>query len=144
MYAVGLKGSPRKKGSTSFLLTGLLSRLEEKGAQTRLIDACAADIQPCREYKACEKKGFCPISDDMEKEIYAELRKADILVMASPVFFFGITAQLKALVDRCRQWGVSVLRIPRGDAMLTFISDADGNRFEIKDLGPGRQDGRSV
>ncbi|MCF8044816.1 MAG: flavodoxin family protein [Desulfarculaceae bacterium] len=88
MYVVGLKGSPRKKGSTDFLLTGLLSRLEERGAQTRLIDVCAADIQPCREYKACEKKGFCPISDDMEKEIYGALRKADIIIMASPVFFF--------------------------------------------------------
>ena len=132
MYVVGLKGSPRKKGSTNFLLTNLLSRLEERGAQTRVIDTCAADIRPCREYKACEKKGFCPISDDMEGEIYGVLRQADIIVMASPVFFFGITAQLKALVDRCQVFWARKYRLELKDPAFSirkgFLLSAGGSR----------------
>lgn len=131
MYVVGLKGSPRKNGSTNFLLTGLLSLLEEKGAQTRVIDACAGDIQPCREYKACEKSGFCPVSDDMEKDIYAQLRKADIIVAASPVFFFGMTAQLKALVDRCQVFWARKYRLKLKDPAFSirkgFLLSAGGS-----------------
>jgi len=58
------------------------------------------NIVPCKEYIVCEKKGFCPIDDDMTPEIYPLLRRADVIVAASPVFFYNTTAQLKALIDR--------------------------------------------
>jgi len=48
----------------------------------------------------CEKKGFCPIDDDMKTEIYPLLRQADVVVAATPIFFYNTTAQLKALIDR--------------------------------------------
>jgi protein-tyrosine-phosphatase/multimeric flavodoxin WrbA len=57
------------------------------------------NITPCQECGTCEKKGFCPIDDDMQ-EVYPLLRQADIIVMATPIFFYGATAQLKALIDR--------------------------------------------
>jgi protein-tyrosine-phosphatase len=50
----------------------------------------------------CEKKGYCPIEDDMPREIYGLIRRADLIVMVSPVFFYSVTAQLKALIDRCQ------------------------------------------
>jgi multimeric flavodoxin WrbA/protein-tyrosine-phosphatase len=52
------------------------------------------------EYILCEKKGICPIDDDMKHEIYPLLRKADVIVAATPIFFYNTTAQLKALIDR--------------------------------------------
>ena len=66
-----------------------------------IIDVPRKDIQPCRGCGFCEKKGYCVINDDdMSKEIYGLLREADIVVAASPVFFYSVTAQLKALIDR--------------------------------------------
>ncbi len=100
MLALGLQGSPRKKGNTDFLLTAFMDELAALGAQTRIIDVCNTHIEPCKEYVVCEKKGFCPIKDQMRDEIYPLLRQAQIVVVASPVFFYNVTAQLKALIDR--------------------------------------------
>ncbi len=100
MLVLGLMGSPRKKGNTDFLLSAFMNEVEKKGAKTHIINVCDKNIEPCKEYTTCERKGTCPIKDDMESEIYPLLREADIIVPASPVFFYSVTAQLKALVDR--------------------------------------------
>ena len=102
MLALGLQGSPRKKGNSDLLLADFMKALEEKGARARTIQVTRQHIEPCKELTVCEKKGICPIRDDMELEIYALLRRADIIVAASPVFFYNVTAQLKALIDRCQ------------------------------------------
>lgn len=99
MFVLGLQGSPRKKGNTRYLLSELMNALEKRGAETHVVDADKADVKPCKEYIVCEKKGFCPIEDEME-EIYGLLRRADLVVLASPVFFYNVTAQLKSLIDR--------------------------------------------
>lgn len=100
MLVLGLQGSPRKKGNTSFLLSEFLKEARSLGAKTETIDVCQKKIEPCKEYIVCEKKGFCPIDDDMKHEIYYLLRKADVIVAATPIFFYNTTAQLKALIDR--------------------------------------------
>ena len=100
MLVLGLQGSPRKKGNTSYLLQQFMHKAQQLGATTQTIHADERDIMPCKEYIVCEKKGFCPIKDDMHNEIYALLRRADVIVMASPIFFYNVTAQLKALIDR--------------------------------------------
>jgi arsenate reductase (thioredoxin) len=102
MLALGLQGSPRKKGNTEMLLSMFMEALADLGAQTHTVDVCRGHIEPCKEFTVCEKKGTCPIEDDMPREIYGLLRRADIIVAASPVFFYGVTAQLKALIDRCQ------------------------------------------
>lgn len=102
MFALGLQGSPRKKGNCDLLLAMLMTALERKGAQIRTIEAARQDIQPCKELTVCEKKGICPIDDVMAREIYGLMRQADIIIAASPIFFYNVTAQLKALIDRCQ------------------------------------------
>ncbi len=102
MLALGLLGSPRKKGNSDILLSMFMETLQENGVATEVIDVCRRDIQPCKEMTVCEKKGICPIDDDMSREIYGLLRKADIVVAASPIFFYNVTAQLKAFIDRCQ------------------------------------------
>lgn len=99
MFILGLQGSPRTKGNTSILLSAYLAEAERLGAQTEHVDVATKNISPCKECGTCDKKGFCPIEDDMQ-EIYPLLRRADIIVMATPVFFYGPTAQIKALIDR--------------------------------------------
>ncbi len=102
MRILGLQGSPRKKGNTYYLLSTFMEEAEKFGAQTHTVDVCHKHILPCKEYIVCEKKGYCPIDDDVKHEIYAQIRWADVIVMASPVFFYNVTAQLKALIDRCQ------------------------------------------
>lgn len=101
MLAIGLQGSPVKKGSTSYLLTRFMDELEAQGAGTQRIDVPRKNIQPCIGCGSCEKKGYCVIEDDdMSREVYGLLREADVVVLASPVFFYSVTAQVKALIDR--------------------------------------------
>jgi len=102
MLVLGLQGSPRKKGNSDFLLSAFMNEAEQLGAQTYVVDVDKKNIIPCKEYTTCEKKGFCPIKDDMKYEIYPLLREADVIVAASPVFFYNVTAQLKGLIDRCQ------------------------------------------
>lgn len=99
MFVLGLQGSPRVKGNTSLLLSSFLMEAERLGAQTQHLDVAKQNITPCQECGVCEEKGFCPIDDDMQ-EVYPLLRRADIIVMATPIFFYGATAQLKAPIDR--------------------------------------------
>ena len=73
------------------------------------------NILPCNEYTTCEKKGFCPIKDDMKDDIYARLWEADVVIAASPVFFYNVTAQLKALIDRCQTLWARKYRLKLAD-----------------------------
>ncbi len=102
MFALGLQGSPRIKGNSDLMLAEFMGALKGYGARTQIIQVTRSHIEPCKELTVCEKKGICPIDDDMGKKIYALLRQADIIVAASPVFFYNVSAQLKALIDRCQ------------------------------------------
>jgi arsenate reductase (thioredoxin) len=100
MLVLGIQGSPRKKGNTDFLLKTFMKAAEKRGARTHTITVVDRHIEPCAEYTTCEKKGFCPIKDDMDPEIYSLFRRADVVVPAAPVFFYNVPAQMKALIDR--------------------------------------------
>jgi arsenate reductase (thioredoxin) len=101
MRILGLQGSPRKNGNTDFLLKSFLREAENSGAKTHIIEVAKKNISPCRGCGFCEKNGKCVIQDDdMAGEIYSLLRHADVIVAATPIFFYSATAQLKALIDR--------------------------------------------
>jgi multimeric flavodoxin WrbA/protein-tyrosine-phosphatase len=102
MLVLGFQGSPRKKGNTSYLLATFMQAVEKLGAQTQIVEVTRKDIIPCKELVVCEKKGYCPIDDDIKTEIYPLIRQAEVVVLATPIFFFNMTAQLKAVVDRCQ------------------------------------------
>ena len=133
MFVLGLQGSPRIKGNTSILLSSFLAEAERLGAHTQNLDVARMNISPCQECGTCEKKGFCPIDDDMQ-QVYPLLRQADIIVMATPIFFYGPTAQMKALIDRAgmvaransdmlfRKVGAAVVAVRRCGAIHVFNS----------------------
>ena len=102
MLVLGLQGSPRKKGNSKFLLEMFMKTAENMGVCTHIVDVTRKNIIPCKEYVVCEKKGYCPIEDDVRDEIYPLLRQAEVVVLATPIFFYNMTAQLKAVVDRCQ------------------------------------------
>jgi multimeric flavodoxin WrbA len=100
MFVLGLQGSPRKKGNTELLLSAFMDTAKENGAETCIIDVYKQKVGPCIECTICEKKGVCSIQDEMSQKIYPLLRRADLVVLASPIFFYNVTAPLKALIDR--------------------------------------------
>jgi arsenate reductase len=100
MLVLGLQGSPRRNGNTHFLLSAFMKALDGPGVEVRVVEIDEMHIVPCKEYLVCEREGFCPIDDDMKNEIYPLLREAEIIVVATPIFFYGTTAQIKALIDR--------------------------------------------
>lgn len=101
MLILGLQGSPRKGGNTDILLAAFLEKAARAGATVKTIQAARAGVTACIGCGHCETHGTCVIADDpMSTEIYGLMREADVVVAASPVFFYGVTAQLKVLIDR--------------------------------------------
>jgi len=96
---LGIFGSPRKGGNTELLLEEALRGAEKEGAVVERLHVATVHITPCTECLQCLQKGECVIQDDMQK-IYPKLLDSDIIILASPIFFYGITAWAKALVDR--------------------------------------------
>ena len=101
MDVLGIMGSPRRKGNTEILLDRALAGAEASGAQVEKVIVSKLRIAPCREMYTCLKDGNCSIKDDMQ-ELYTKLVEADRVIFASPIFFYGIPSQAKALVDRCQ------------------------------------------
>jgi multimeric flavodoxin WrbA len=99
MKILGIFGSPRKGGNTDILLEEVLKGAEKEGAEADRLYLRNYSITPCKECHGCDETGQCVILDDMEK-IYPKLLESDIIVLASPIFFYGVTAWAKALIDR--------------------------------------------
>ena len=98
---LGIMGSPRYGGNSDILLDAALKGAKEGGAEVEKIRTCDLKISPCLECHSCDKTGECVQQDDMQL-LYSKLIEADRLYLASPIFFMGISAQTKAMIDRCQ------------------------------------------
>lgn len=99
---VVILGSPRKKGNSSTLAAQISRGAEAAGADVETLFLHGLKISPCRGCDTCQKadsKG-CAIKDDMQ-EVYPKLLGADAWVIASPVYWFTMSAQTKIFMDRC-------------------------------------------
>jgi multimeric flavodoxin WrbA len=101
MKVLGIHGSPRRGGNTELLLKELLRGCKAEGAEVEEVFLRELKISPCLEIYACKKDGQCPINDDM-KSLYQKLVETDVLAVASPIFFYAVSAHLKAVIDRCQ------------------------------------------
>ena len=101
MEVLGLFGSPRKGGNTELLLEEMLRGAQRKGADIERAFLSDWDISGCRECRRCEIDGNCVIQDQMQK-LYPKLLQADYVILASPIFFYGVTSQVKRMIDRCQ------------------------------------------
>ncbi|MBQ7496547.1 MAG: flavodoxin family protein [Selenomonas sp.] len=94
-----LSGSPRKNGNSDFLCEKFMEGAQTAGHEVEKIFVSSKKIGFCRACYACRGTGKCFQQDDM-KEILASILAADVLVMASPVYFYAINGQMKTLIDR--------------------------------------------
>jgi multimeric flavodoxin WrbA len=94
-----LKGSPRKRGNSATLAERVAAGAGEAGATVESFDLHDMDIRPCDGCDFCQGSGECVIADDMQS-LYPKLRDADGIVIASPIYWFTVSAQVKVLIDR--------------------------------------------
>lgn len=103
MKVIAFSGSPRKDGNTDLLLGEAVKGVKSSGISVKIFRLNLMNIKPCQNCGGCDKTGECIIKDDME-EIYRAIRTADRIILASPIFFFSLSAQTKAMIDRCQSF----------------------------------------
>ena len=113
LRVLGIAGSPRRDGNTDLLLRQAILGAQGQKAETKIVTLSELSIAPCRHCDGCLKTGKCVIDDDMQW-LHTDLRQADRVILASPVFFMGVTAQTKTMIDRCQAlWVVKhILKLP--------------------------------
>jgi multimeric flavodoxin WrbA len=117
LKVLGIAGSPRRAGNTDLLLAEVMKGTASRWAEVKTIILSNLEIAPCQHCDACLETGRCKIEDDMQM-VYDELEQADRIVLASPIQFMGVTAQAKAMIDRCQAlWARKYVlnRPPLGD-----------------------------
>ena len=94
-----LSASPRKGGNSDLLCDQFAKGAEEAGHQVEKIRVQERSIAPCMACYACRNSGVCVQKDDMAA-ILEKMVQADVLVLATPVYFYSMDGQLKTLIDR--------------------------------------------
>ena len=98
---LGLLGSPRRGGNSEWLLDAVLEGARSVGARTEKVVLNDLEMSACQGCNRCLDSGECIVKDDMTP-VYGLLEIADALVISSPIYFSGLTAQTKMMIDRCQ------------------------------------------
>jgi len=136
LKVIGINGSPRKEGNTSILVKEVLKVLSENGIKTEFIQLGGKKVNGCVACMKCkkEKDGFCHKKNDVLNEIIGKMKKADGIIIGSPVYFSDVTPEVKALIDVAgyagraggnifrRKVGAAVVAVRRAGAIHTFDS----------------------
>jgi len=103
MKVLAFMGSPRENGNTDMLLQEALRGIRDKVSQISVFKLNQMNIMPCQNCGGCDETGACICNDDMN-QIYESIRSSDRFILASPIFFFGPSAQTKIMIDRCQSF----------------------------------------
>jgi multimeric flavodoxin WrbA len=101
MKVLGIAASPRRNANTEILLDCALRGARDKGAGTEKVVLNLLKIKPCQACARCSETAVCYIKDDM-RALLKKLKTCNALIIASPVYFGTVTAQLKIMIDRCQ------------------------------------------
>jgi multimeric flavodoxin WrbA len=117
MKVVAFNGSPRKEGNTHLLINHVFQELEQEGIETEEVSFVGRKIHGCLACYKCfqNKDKHCAVKEDALNECLDKMMAADGIILASPVYFADVTAEMKALIDRAG-----------------FVSMANGQLFRNK------------
>lgn len=125
MHILVLTGSPHKQGTSALLADSFTRGAEEAGHQVVRFDAAFADISPCMGCESCRSQGGqCVYADDMDA-LWPNLLEADLIVLATPLYYFAMTAQLKTLLDRFYSRNAELRQRKRQACLLATCADRD-------------------
>ena len=129
MKIVVLEGSPNKKGSTHILADCFRQGAEEAGHTVELLNVAHADIHPSTGCIHCGYEGPCVQKDDVGS-IREKILGADMMVFATPLYYYGMSAQLKTMIDRFCAFNSSIQRKHMKSALLAVAWNSDDWTFE--------------
>ena len=107
-------GSPRRKGNTSLLLKKAIEGARDTGAEVTEIVLRDKKLSPCLEIYGCKNDGKCVIKDDFH-EIVGQMLESNEVMLASPIFFYSVSAHTKMLIDRCQSLWMKKYYIDKTD-----------------------------
>jgi multimeric flavodoxin WrbA len=133
LRVLGIMGSPRLRGNTDLLLDEALRGAQSRGAEVEKVVVDRLSIAPCKEYYGCLKDGNCVIRDDMD-ELYRKILEADAVIVASPIFFYTVSAQLMLVISRCqalwsRRYVLKNLNIPLKKGVFIAVGATRGAKL---------------
>jgi len=100
-HIIAVYGSPRRKGNTSTLLRNAVQGARDAGANVEEFVLRDLKMSPCLEIYACKKTGRCVLEDDFQL-LYDKFSECDGVMLASPIFFYTVSAHTKTMMDRCQ------------------------------------------
>ena len=127
MKILAISSSPRKGGNSDTLIDCFIDGARQTSAAIEKIRVAELDISPCKGCEDCYATGQCSIDDDMQG-LYPKLMDADAVVIASPIYFMSVPAQLKVIIDRCHAiWSrYEHLGQPRGEKRKGYFLSTSG------------------
>ncbi len=129
MRIVVLEGSPNTKGSSDLLADSFRQGAEEAGHVVEVIDTAHANIHPCTGCIHCGYEGPCVQKDDVEN-IRKKILDADMIVFVTPLYYYGMSAQLKTMIDRFCAFNSSIQRKKMKSALIAAAWNNDDWTFE--------------
>ena len=124
-----LQGSPNLSGSTSMMVEQFAKGAKEAGHTCKRVDITELDISPCTGCVACGYEGPCTQSDSMDL-LRSQILKTDMLVFATPLYYYGMSAQLKTVVDRFCSANYSITAKRLKSVLLTVAWNSDNWTFD--------------
>ena len=130
MRILVLNGSPRPNGSTKGMVEAFREGAVTAGHQVNVVDVCKLKIAGCLACEYCHTKGHgsCVQKDGMQ-EVYALLKEAEMLVIASPIYYHGISGQLKCVIDRFYAAAYPT-KPPHLKKVAMILSSGDANMYD--------------
>jgi multimeric flavodoxin WrbA len=130
---LGLSCSPRKQGNTEILVGEALDGARTEGAEVELFSVSGQEIKPCDGCQTCISTGVCHIDDDMQV-VYQKLVEADGIIFGTAIYFYAMTAQAKAIMDRTYSLRRPGFRLTNKVGGIIAVAGGIGLMEAIKDL----------
>lgn len=131
MKILVLTGSPRKGGNSSTLADNFIKGAEENGHKVVRFDAAFKNVHPCIGCNKCGMNGDCIFKDDFEF-VRRHIIDADVVVFATPMYYFGISAQLKAVIDRFYAINGKIHQPKKAVLLMTYANTSPAEAEPIK------------
>ena len=129
MKIVVLTGSPRRGGNSAYLAEQFIKGARESGHDIYRYDCAFRQVEPCRACNRCGMDGPCVIKDDFD-ELRPRLVEADMVVFATPMYYFGMSAQMKRVIDRFYAINGQIKGASKKAAFLMTYADTSAKEAE--------------
>lgn len=126
MRILTIRGSPHRNGSSNMLADRFAEGAREAGHEVESFDAAHEKIVPCIACGRCGMDGPCVLKDRME-DLKDMIRGADMVVFVTPLYYFGMSAQLKAVVDRLYSFNGELTSMGKDCAMIVAQNNPDAS-----------------